>query len=276
MSRGLVLSTFVLVAAMAVPVAGGARLDSGTYDDPTGDSGAAPDIQQVLVGSHATAVTLGVKLPNRQRLEGQDSLVVPMDTDGNPATGQSGVDYVFAWDTDPQAPYALFRWDGTKFADSQSQSLRAYFTSNGARISFSRADVGNPARIQFWVETSSGGQLGDSAPNEAILGYTLSSEALALRVNSFVASKRVKPGKRFAAAMNVHRSDLDELSSDGAVTCNAKVGRRTVKVAVAFPENVAACAGTAPRWAKGKTLKVTVALTLDGVRAQRTASILVR
>jgi hypothetical protein len=271
MSRGLLLFTFVLIAAMAVPVAGGARLDSGTYDDPVGDSGAAPDIQQVLVGSHATAVTLGVTLPNRQKLEGQDGLLVPMDTDG-----QGSVDYLFAWDTDPQVPYALLRWDGTKFTDSRSRSLRAYFTANGARISFSRADVGNPARIQFWVETFSGGQRGDSAPNETILGYTLSSEALVLRVNRFVASKRVKPGKRFAVAMNVHRSDLDELSSDGAVACTAKVGRRTVRVVAAFPENVAACAGTAPGWAKGKTLKVTLALTLDGVSAQRTASILVR
>lgn len=267
-----------VVAAVAVPLAGAARLDSGTFDDPTGDSAGAPDIQRVLVGSHATAITLGVTFPNRQKLEGQDAVLIYLDTDGNEATGEqpNGADYLFLWDTEPQKPYALFRWNGTQWVDTLSRSVRAYFYK-GARISFSRADVGAPTAIRFWVETYVGEQFGDDAPDDAITAYTLSNDALKLRVAQFASgAKRVKPGKRFTIGMKVHRNDLDEIATDGGVTCSAKVGTRVVKVAADYPADVALCTGIAPRWAKGKTLKVTVTLALDGVNAKRTASIAVR
>jgi hypothetical protein len=275
---GLALVLCSLVAAVAVPLASAVRLDSGTFDDPTGDSGAAPDIQRVLVGSHATAITVGVTFPNRRQLEGQDALYVFVDSDGNEATGEppNGADYMFLWDTEPQKPYALFRWSGTQWVDTLSRSVRAYFY-NGARISFSRADVGAPTAINFWVETYVGEQFGDDAPNDAITTYLLSDEALKLSVAQFASgAKRVKPGKRFTIGMKVHRNDLDEIATDGGVSCTAKVGKRAAKVAAAYPADVALCTGIAHRWAKGKTLKVTVTLALDGVNAKRTASIAVR
>jgi hypothetical protein len=277
-SWGLALVLCSLVAAVAVPLASAVRLDSGTFDDPTGDSGAAPDIQRVLVGSHATAITLGLTFPNRQKLEGQDAVLIYLDTDGNEASGEqpNGADYMFLWDTEPQKPYALFRWDGARWVDTLSRSVRAYFY-RGARISFNRADVGAPTAIRFWVETYVGEQLGDDAPNDAITAYTLSNEALKLRVAQFSsAAKRVKPGKRFTIGMKVHRNDLDEIATDGGVSCTAKVGKRVVKVTAGYPADVALCTGIAPRWAKGKTVKVTVTLALDGVNAKRTASIAVR
>jgi hypothetical protein len=275
---GLALLLCAVVAAVAVPLAGAARLDSGTFDDPTGDSGAAPDIQQVLVGSHATAITLGLTFPNRQKLEGQDAVLVYLETDDNEATGEqpNGADYMFLWDTEPQKPYALFRWNGAQWVDTLSRSVRAYFY-RGARISFDRADVGAPTAIAFWVETYVGEQFGDDAPDDAITAYTLSNEVLNLRVAQFAAAaKRVKPGKRFTVGMKVHRDDLDEIATDGGVSCTAKVGKRAVKVTPGYPADVALCTGMAPRWAKGKTLKVAVTLALDGVNAKRTASIAVR
>jgi hypothetical protein len=267
-----------VVAAVAVPFAGAARLDSGTFDDPTGDSGAAPDIRQVLVGSHATAITLGLTFPNRRKLEGRDAVRIYLETDGNEATGEqpNGADYMFLWDTEPQKPYALFRWDGAQWVDTLSRSVRAYFY-RGARISFDRADVGSPTAIRFWVETYVGEQFGDDAPDDAITAYTLSNELLKLSVAQFAsAAKRVKPGKRFTIGMKVHRNDLDEIATDGGVRCTAKVGKRAVNVTPAYPADIALCTGIAPRWAKGKTLKVTVTLALDGVSAKRTASIAVR
>jgi hypothetical protein len=273
----LALSVLALVAVSAVPAGAAVRAGGGTFDDPTGDSGAAPDIQHVLLGSHATAVTLGVTLPNRQRLEGQDALLVLMETDGNEATGQppNGIDYAIQWDTDPAVPYALFRWDGAQFVDVRSRSLRAYFYKD-FRISMSRADLGNPSALAFWIESYVGDRLGDEAPDGRIIGYPLSTDPLRLRVAGLTAPKRVKPGKRFALAMKVQRDDLAELSSDGEVTCSAKVGSRSVRVVPAFPADAALCSGVAPRTAKGKTIKVTLSLILDGVTAKRTVSILVR
>ena len=58
--------------------------------------------------------------------------------------------------------------------------------------------------------------------------------------------------------------------------CAAKVGAKKVKVTATFPADRATCSGVVPKSAKGKTLKVTVTLTLDGVRVTRTASIKVK
>ena len=76
--------------------------------------------------------------------------------------------------------------------------------------------------------------------------------------------------------LQARRSDLAELSSAGEVVCSAKLGAKKLKVTATFPADRATCSGVVPKTAKGKTLQVTVTLTLDGVRVTRTASIKVK
>jgi hypothetical protein len=124
--------------------------------------------------------------------------------------------------------------------------------------------------VTFPTETA------DAAPNDAFADYTLANEALRLQIARFNAAKTIVAGKRYTATLQARRNDLAELSSAGDVLCAAKVGAKKVKVTATFPADLATCSGIVPKTAKGKVLKVTVTLTLDGVRVTRTASIKVK
>ena len=69
---------------------------------------------------------------------------------------------------------------------------------------------------------------------------------LRLRIAQFAFSKTVKVGKQYLAAMRVFRSDLNE-HERGPGRCVAKLGKKTLKVQAAFPEDIAGCIGVAPR-----------------------------
>lgn len=269
--RGLVLLCALGALLVAAP-AGSRSLDHITFPDPSGDG--APDITQVTVGSNTMAVTFVVTLAAKTELAANEAVFVFIDSDVNQATGAppNGVDHVLGLDNEGAA---LFRWNGTDFADTQSQSVYGY-AYKGFRIAVDRADLGlTGGMLRFWVE-SAAGQLGDDAPDGAIEEYTLSTQALQLTMHGFTAAKTVKAGKKFTASLRAHRSDLEEITSAGGITCVAKYGNKRVKVTPSFPAEAAICTGTVPKAAKGKTLKVTVTLELDGVRVTRTASIKVR
>jgi hypothetical protein len=263
-------ATTLLVAAPAA----GRALDHFTLADPVGDG--TPDITQVTVGSNASgAITFVVQLGAKTALGDNEFVFVLVEADGNTATGMqpNGVDYLLQLD---KSEAALFRWNGSSWQDTGSQSVYGY-AYKGFRLSVNRSDLAlNGNELRFWVEAQAGEQY-DEAPDNRVETYVLSAQPLALRVTGFAAvAKTVKVGKPFAVGMQLHRSDLDELTSAGLVRCTAKVGKKAVKVRAAFPDDVALCAGTAPKSAKGKTLKVTLTFELDGVRVSRTASIRVR
>jgi len=119
-------------------------------------------------------------------------------------------------------------------------------------------------------------QTADSAPDDSYAEYTLANDALTLQIARFTAAKTIVAGKRFTTSLQARRNDLAELSSAGQVVCSAKVGAKKVKVTATFPADLATCSGVVPKTAKGKVLKVTVTLILDGVRVTRTASIKVK
>ena len=275
--RGLFAVALLLTALMAAP-AGAKVLSDAAYDqlpDAVGDGD--PDINGLKVSSNSSgSITFIVGIGNRQRLAENEFVQVYLDAD-NSQTGQqpNGVDYVLQMDQNHEV--GLFRWNGQAFTPVQAQSAYGY-VFNGFRFTVNKSDIGGVAGgvINWWAQTISG-QKSDEAPDGHIAQHRLSPQQLQLRISEFgAAAGTVKVGKRFAVAMRVTRSDLEETTSDGIVRCVAKVGTKSVKVQAVFPDDIAGCIGTAPKTAKGKTLKVTVSLTLDGVTASRTASIKVR
>lgn len=271
--RGLTLIV-ACAALLAAAPAGGRMLDHISIPDATGDG--SPDVTQVTVGSNAAGgITFVVQIGDRQVLADNEYVFVLIDSDGNPATGEqpNGVDYMLQLD---KKEALVFRWDGSTWQNTGSKTVFGY-TYKGFRIAVNKSDLAlTSTELQFWVETQSGEQ-GDDVPDGEIASYTLSATPLTFRITAFAPiAKTVKVGKPFGVAMQAHRSDLDELTSDGFVTCVAKVGNRNVKMTVVFPDDVAGCVGTAPKVAKGKTLKVTLTLALDGAKVSRTAAIKVR
>jgi hypothetical protein len=169
----------------------------------------------------------------------------------------------------------LFRWDGTTFVPVPNSSAYGYIYK-GFRFGVRQSDIGaNAGSISYWAETISGDK-GDDAPDGKIADLQLSTTPLTLTLADFKATKTVKVGKRYTVDLRALRNDLEETTSAGIVTCSARLGKKVLKVQAGFPADIARCFGTAPKAAKGKTVKITVMLELDGVRITRTASINVR
>jgi hypothetical protein len=260
----------VALALLVATPAGGRVLEIGFLDDPAGDG--TPDITRIGVGSNATAVTFMVDLANQTTLAAGQGIFVLIDSDVNLDTGLSGVDVVLALNSEGAA---LLRWNGTQLAQAESQSVYGYH-HDGFRLAAARSELGLTTGTLRFIVLTAPLESGDQSPDSAIAEYVLSNAALTLQIASFKAAKTIVAGKRFTATLQARRSDLAELSTAGDVLCAAKVGTKKVKVTATFPADLATCSGVVPKTAKGKTLKVTVTLTLDGVRVTRTASIKVK
>ena len=272
--RGL-FSLAVLLAVLAAAPATARVLAPSEFDQfPDGVNDGDPDITRVAAGSNSSGyITFIVDISNRRELADNEFVQVFVDADASAGTGQApnGVDFVLQMDKSSEP--ALFQWNGTTFAGVQGESVYGY-VFKGFRFAVHKDDLGGvPAgMVNYWVETISGTKY-DEAPDGHIAQHRLSSQQLQLRITAATASKSVKVGKRYAVAMQIHRSDLDEATSAGLVRCSAKVGKAAVKVQAAFPEDIAGCFGIAPKSAKKKLIKVTLTLALDGVTVSRTFSI---
>lgn len=266
--RGLMV-IFALALLVATP-ASGRVLEVGFLDDPAGDG--SPDITRIGVGSNATAVTFMVDLANQTTLAEGQAILVLIDSDVNLETGFNGIDVALALASNG---VALLRWNGTQLVAAQVPSVYGYH-HDSFRLAVARSELALTTGTLRFVVLTTPTENGDFSPDSTYAEYVLSNEALTLQIAQFKAAKTIVAGRRFTATLQARRSDLAELSSAGAVVCAAKVGTKKVKVTATFPADLATCAGVVPKTAKGKVLKVTVTLTLDGVKVTRTASIKVK
>jgi hypothetical protein len=165
--RGLIVAALAFLALMLVQ---GAAADQA-FSDPAGDpTGGAPDITTIAVANDgAGKITWDVTVAG---LPAPDTfLLIPMNTDLNPATGDDGVDYVFQL-IGSAGVGVLARWTGSSYAVFTS-TARASYSNGVAHFEVNRADIGNPSLIPFWVSAVkvSGGQVVgyDDAPDGTAL-----------------------------------------------------------------------------------------------------------
>jgi hypothetical protein len=265
--RGLVLALSALALAFAEPAAAH-TYEFDTVPDAAGDGD--PDITRVITGSNSTgAINFVVGIGNRTQLAATELVQVLVDSDNNPATGlqPNGADFELEMNTQE---VRLLRWNGTAFDRVASQTTYGYIW-NGFRFSVNKSELGGVPNgaFRYWVHTTSGAAFDDSTASP----HALSSQVLRLRIAQFAFLKTVKVGKQYLAAMRVFRSDLNENTSAGLVRCVAKLGKKTLKVQAAFPEDIAGCIGVAPKAAKKKKIRLTISLVLDNATVTRTVSI---
>ena len=123
----LALCAFLLLAVPA-----GAS-NSQTFADSTGENPAAPDVTSIaLSNDDAGLITFQINVSNRPALT-QDMLFwVFLDTDGNPATGDTvadGADYLIQL---IPGSVGLFHWNGSDFASTPSEATLVYsYASTG-------------------------------------------------------------------------------------------------------------------------------------------------
>jgi hypothetical protein len=148
------------------------------FSDPSGDSGAAPDITSVAVSNtQAGQITFQVTIANEATLSPGAVIFVNIDSDQNPATGAPGYlgadDYLIIG---LASGAAAARWDGSTWVQAPLPSLTASYANGVATFSLNKFDIGNPTGFNFYVDAqadTSNTSAADFAPDSGIWNYQL-------------------------------------------------------------------------------------------------------
>jgi hypothetical protein len=281
----LLTGTAVAMPTSALAKRSAARANSQTFTDSTGEDPAAPDITSIVVSNDdAGLVTFKINISNRPTLTADMTVLMPLDTDKQAATGSpdfAGADY--AIELDPGS-VGLFKWNGSDFVAAPSQSSVTYsYDATGATIRANAAELGGTKGFNFFVLAFSGittdaaGNVdftnahGDPAPDagHGVFAYQVLTK-LTLSVKAFTTSpKPAKSGKKFVASLAATESDTSGPVQAGTVSCSATVGGKHLTATVHRVANgIATCSWSLPRNVKG-TLRGTVSLTVKGTTVVR-------
>lgn len=279
------LAALLVVVPVALGGSSHAAANSQTYNDSTGEDAAAPDITNVVVSNDdAGLITFQVNIPNRPTLTPDMYMLIFLDTDQNASTGATdflGAEY--AIELDPGA-VTLFQWNGSDFTPAASQSSLTYAYANGATIRVSAADLGKTKGINFGVIAVSGltfdaagnpvfdNEHRDLAPDpgHGFFSYQVLTK-LVLTVTAFTTSpKPPKAGRTFSVSMAATENDTKGPVRAGTVTCPATLaGKRAVAVRHVVVNGIATCVFSIPKTAKGRLLRGSITLTLQGAHVTR-------
>jgi hypothetical protein len=278
----------LLVALPTAALGGSARTtaNSQTFADSTGEDAAAPDITGVVVSNDdAGMITFKINVSNRPTLTTDMSFQLVLDTDQVTTTGDPDVpggDYLI--ELDPGS-VGLFQWNGTDYAFAASQTSLTYsYDATGATIRISAADLGKTKGMNFQVFAASGIAVdaagnpdytnahADFAPD---LGHGLYTykvvTKLSLSVVAFTtAPKPAKHGKTFVAALAVNESDTAGPVQAGTVTCAATIAfKHIATLGHALKNGIVGCSWHLPATSKGKTMRGTVTVTVQGTKVTK-------
>jgi hypothetical protein len=281
-----VLVALALLPTVALGDSSRSTANTTTFQDSLGEDANAPDITSVVISNDdAGNITIQINISNRPELTSDMFLLMYVDTDQNPATGNPqdlGADYVI--ELDPGSVF-LFQWNGTTYAAAAAQTSLTYsYATTGATIHISAADLGKTKGFRFAVLAASGvttdasGNLDfsnihiDAAPDfgHGFFAYQVLTK-LVLTVTAFTtAPKPVKAGKPFSVSLAASENDTGGPVQTGTATCAATIAlKRIVAVTHVVANGVASCVWRIPKTAKGKTIRGTITLTVQGVKVTR-------
>ena len=281
----------LLVAVPTVALGDSSRgaANSANFPDSIGEDAAAPDITSVDVSNDdAGMLTFQINISNRPALTSDMFLLIFLDTDQNASTGDPGaVGAEYVIELDP-GTVGMFQWNGTDFVQAASQTSLTYaYGTTGATIHVSAADLGKTKALDFGVIAFSGlvndasgnpdftNVKTDQAPDRehGFFSYQILTK-LVLSVTAFTTSpKPVKAGKPFSASLAADENDTGGPVQSGTVACAATIaGKRITAATHVVTNGVASCVWRIPKTAKGKTIRGTITLTVQGVQAVRSFS----
>jgi hypothetical protein len=264
----------LLVATVLVAHVSGAQSAPSSYNDRVDDASSAPDISRAnRVTNDNRALTVALHIANRASFSPGDVYSVYFDTDSNARTGSDAgsgapIGAEYAVDIVYGRPM-LLRWNGSSFeaVTPRAPVRTGWLDGIGPLLRVGLADLGIPNRLGLVFVTTRVGDR-DLAPDAGEWPYTVSP--LELRAGR-VAVERT--GRSVVARMKVVRSDLDTPLTEGAIACNARVGRRTLVGRGAFVRERATCTWRIPRTARGKRTTGSVTVTFQDVTAKRSFSV---
>jgi hypothetical protein len=281
----------LLVALPSVALGGAARttVNSTTFTDSTGEDASAPDITSVVVSNDdAGLITFKINISNRPALTPDMIGLIFLDTDQVATTGDPnslGSDY--AIELDPGS-VGLFKWNGSDFVAAPSQASVTYsYDTTGATIRVSASELGKTKGLNFGVDVYSGIALDASGnpdftnahddlapdPGHGFFAYKVQTK-LTLSVQAFTTSpKPAKHGKALIAGMAINESDTAGPVQVGTVACTATIATKHVPTqAHGLKNGIAVCGWQLPNTSKGKTIRGTITVTVQGVKVSRSFS----
>jgi len=273
---------FVAAAAMLCCVDGAqANANPETFADPAGDSGTAPDITSVLVANGINEQVIFRVTVTDLVVPSYTTVLVAIDSDRNPSTGHDGTEYLLIYDLS-DAGFVLARWDGSQFVDTPESTLSASHDENSAIFSVNASELGNTTSFDFWVRTVQGPAFQvtheDTAPDNGTFTYELGPSAVPQLTVPRSHATKARAGKPFIAVVTIARADgvpMDLTLED--LTCKATAGSRPLRVGFADalgPD--AGCLWDLSRKSKGKTLRASVTVRLDGATVTKTFTAKIR
>ena len=289
----IALLAAVLVALPATALGGATRVakNSQTFADSVGEDPNAPDITSVVVSNDdAGAIAMKINISNRPALTPDMEIDVLMETDNNPATGDpsaGGADYLTVL---VPGSVNLYKYNPSTqdYRGVAAPSLTFSYDATGAAIHVNAPDLGGTKVLHFAVFAASGVVLGadgtpdytnakiDGAPDpgHGFFAYQVLTK-LTLTVQGFVyAPKPAQQGKNFVAGFAATESDTNGPVTKGTVVCTATVGtKHLVALTHTVKNGVVACAWHVPLKSKGKTLRGTVSLTVQGTTVKRSFAV---
>jgi hypothetical protein len=283
-----VLATAVAVVALPT-VASGAistpAANTTTFTDSTGEEPGSPDITTIVVSNDdAATITFRINTPSKAQYSQDVAVLMDIDSDANQATGDPesfGADFFLQL---IRGEMILFKWDGSGYQVSATQSSLSYSWSNGPTIRINASDLNNTRKLAFDVFAVSGiafdattGAIDcanckrDSAPVIGLYPYEVKVTKPTLVVKSLKPTP-AKPvaGKPFTLRLVAARSDTGAAVQNGRVTCIGRLGSARLTASVQRVQGKAAtCTWSIPANAKGKTFRGSVAVAFEGLKAQQ-------
>lgn len=284
----IVLALLALLFAAPVALGGSTRTaaNAQTFTDSVGEDANAPDITSVAVSNDdAGNITFTINISNRPALTQDMFILMFLDTDQKTTTGDPdlfGADYAIQL---VPGQVDLFQWNGSDYVPSASQaSLNYAYGTTGATIHISAADLNKTKAFNFGIIAVSGVTFDaagnanfdnihrDSAPDpgHGFWPYQVMTK-LVLTVTAFTTSpKPAKAGRTFSVSIAATENDTGGPVQSGTVACVATLaGKRVVAVSHAVANGIATCVWRIPKTAKGRLLRGTITLTVQGTRITR-------
>jgi hypothetical protein len=289
---GLLLAIAIAVVALPTAASGafstpaspqGTASNTTTFQDSTGEDPAGPDITTIVASNdNAGLITFRINVPNRPQLAQDVALIMFLDSDSNQGTGDQenlGADHIIQY---IRGEAILFRWDGTDFTLSATQSSLTASWSSGPTIRINASQLGNARRLSFDALVISGLLIDettgaiecppatckrDFAPAIGFYQYEVRIERPTLVVRR-VSAGRPTAGKPFTIRMVTARSDTNAVVQNGRVTCVGRAGNARLKARVQrVIGGAATCTWTLPPTSKGKRFRGSVTIVFEGLRA---------
>jgi hypothetical protein len=286
-SRAQSLGQDELIASDYAPNAGrSAYVVPGlkAFPDAIGDHDAAPDVTSVRVSDAKSGwITFAITTPNYATLPSESAIVLTVDSDSNPETGEGGAELTL---TLLGGEVVLDRWNGRRWVrDTPPMRARVRNSKHVVAIDLHVSELGNARRFGFSLlsvdlnTAVEGAVAADVAPNDfSYWGYALANRPALILVATDPVAKPSRPraGRPFTVSLPVTRSDTGRAITNGVVTCRVLAAGVKLPATGRVSGGSAQCAFTVPRAAKGKVLRGTISVRTGGKVVARDFSYVVR